>query len=76
MNIKRLKETKGLMWVLAYAHDIPDQGELVVIAASEFDAFIAAHNRLAYEASRVADVAFDLDLAEAIEDLRELEERQ
>jgi hypothetical protein len=44
---------------------------VVVINAAEFDAFMAAHNRLVHEASRVADVAFDLDLTEALEELEE-----
>jgi hypothetical protein len=47
----------------------------MTLRKSEFDAFMAAHRRLVHEASRVADVAFDLDLAEALEDLKDLEER-
>jgi hypothetical protein len=43
--------------------------------AAEFDAFMAAHKRLVREASRVADVAFDLDLIEAVEEMQKLEER-
>jgi hypothetical protein len=47
----------------------------VTVRKSEFDAFMAAHKRLVREATRVSSTMCDLDLAEALEDLRELEER-
>jgi hypothetical protein len=47
---------------------------VVVINAAEFDAFMAAHKRMVREAERL-EIFSDLDLTEALDDLRELEER-
>jgi hypothetical protein len=47
----------------------------MTLRKSEFDAFMAAHKRLVREAERLETFA-DLDLTEALEDLRDLEERQ